>query len=160
MNGSYLKQEDARTPAKLYTSVEQSEALYAALGTDLTRKTSDMRYIIPRDELKNDWHLYYAKDPSNVKVRIIPFEADFSLNDYLLPAWTLGALIELMPKSIMINGHEAFRDIFWTGISYHYTIPPKNGTFIESMYNNVFGDEDIMKNAVNCVLWLHEQNYI
>lgn len=157
---NYWHEEDSRTPKKWYTTLEESEKLYAALGLDLTRKTADMRYIIKRDELKNDWHLYATRDPENVKIRMVPFEADFTLNDYLLPAWSFGALVDLMPKSIMVDGHEAFRDIFWTGISYHYTIPPKNGTFIESMYNNVFGDEDIMKNAVNCVLWLHEQNYI
>jgi len=157
---NYLHEEDSRTPKKWYTTLEESEKLYAALGPDLARKTADMRYIIKRAELKNDWHLYVARDPENVKIRMVPFEADFTPNGYLLPAWSFGALVDLMPKSIMVDGHEAFRDIFWTGISYHYTIPPKNGTFIESMYNNVFGDEDIMKNAVNCVLWLHEQKYI
>lgn len=159
MKNSYLPEEDSRTPKKWYTTLEESETLYATLGVDLSRKTADMRYIIKRDELKNDWHMY-ARDVKNVKVRMVPFEAEFTLDDYLLPAWSFGALVDLMPKSIMINGHEAFREIFWTGISYHYTVPPKSGNFIETMYNNVFGGSDIMKNAVNCVLWLHSQNYI
>lgn len=144
------------TIKKYYTSLEQSKEIMNVLGGSF--KCADMCYIIKRKDASQPWE-EAAKDEKNVIPMFLPCETG-NLSDYLLPAWTLGALLDLLPKSIIVNKHEAFREIFWDSISYGYTIPPKKDKCLMATWNICFGHQDMIKNAVSMIKWLKNNKIV
>ena len=83
---------------KISTSIEQSKKL---IGLGLDVNTADMYYNVIDDSFKlyDDNAKLYINDGLNSD---IDWKNIFSY-DKILPAWSLSALIELMPEHIVIN---------------------------------------------------------
>ena len=129
-----------------YTSIEQSEKL---LELGLSLKSADMFYNEEPDEI-------YPKDIVDTKYpSIIREEHKHYLEEYGIPCWSLGALLEVMPKiptvayDLVLQGIEdAPSYIAFDDYSEYYAIHEdfKGNTPLEAAYNTV--------------CWLLEQGYI
>ena len=142
---------------KIYTSIEQSKKLIK-LGID--RNTADMRYgyIAP---------YYYSDRMFDGGYDEVPYPKDFlkrnpnfSENEYdgELPAWSLTALLELMPKLYEFEndpedgGCQPNLCKGWDNNQWH--IVYRSSIYITEWY------DDPIDAAVEMVCWLKENNKI
>lgn len=126
-----------------WTTIEEAKRLVEA---GLDPNTADMSYNFVVCKVRDgnaveDWLLM----PSPIDDRQ-PYEQ--------LPCWSLGALIELMPKKIRANYLYAI-NIFTTYrnkycVSYH------------SIYYNIYAESEstLIESVVKCVIWLIQNGYI
>jgi len=126
-----------------WTTIEEAKLLVEA---GLDPNTADMSYNFVVCKVINgnpseDWLLQ-------------PFSPDENQPHKQLPCWSLGSLIELMPKEIRINYLYAL-NIFTTYrnkycVSYH------------SIYKNIYAESEstLIESVVNCVIWLIQNGYI
>lgn len=123
-----------------YTTLEQSKKL-VELGLSLD--TADMFYNEEPDE-------YCPKGIVDTKYPMVLREGqNHYLKEYGIPCWSLGALLEVMPKYVQINSNQ-------TGLTIDITFV-HNGVVTDSHHvkNNTF-----LEAAYNIVVWLLKNNYI
>lgn len=115
-----------------YTSIEQSKALIEA---GLNPETADCCWIISRDNCKQD-PFELAKNENTLWLYPID-KIRGNLSDYMLPCWSTGALINILPSEIHTGETKDFtfqlrlgktKTEFW--ISYKFQISGSRGTFI------------------------------
>ena len=119
-----------------YTTIEQSEKL-VELG--LSPESSDMHYSMVYNRAIDGG----GKNLSNFPTTLKPIGTED------IPCWSLGALLEVMPKYVQINSNQTGLTIYITFVhngivtdSHHV----KNNTFLEAAYN--------------MVVWLLKNGYI
>ena len=124
--------------AKICTSVEQSKKL-VKLGLDVN--TADAIY--PWRELMKDYDSLYV--PENM----------FDIDEDDIPAWSLSALLELLPQHIDSGlGWQKFGlDKGWNGGIYQVYYENKN-SFIEKK------SQTAVDAAFEMICWLLEQGFI
>lgn len=139
------------TVMKICTSIEQSDHLYNVLKIDY--KTSDCVHVITRNDCREDW-----KKLSQDKMNTWLYPRDKvrgNLSDYMLPAWSLTALLALMPKIKFFKDEDAYEPcISRYGDKYicHYNC----GGADEHWYI----EDNPIDAAYNMVCWLKENNKI
>ena len=142
-----------------YTTIEQSKKL-VELGLDPL--TSDMYYSFTGEHIKD------AKDEDfSVSVGLASAIRDkhFSYRyGYVIPCWSLGALLEIMPEQITYSYFEPFPLGFFKGSKEEYS---KYGHYWIQYFCTEHGGAYIQTNghttieaAYNMVCWLLENGYI
>lgn len=130
------------------TSRFQSERLLA-LG--LNKETADMHYYHTVDfEYNEVW------SPSVIPYNNILFNAEFvgelnMIENYIIPAWSLHRLLEMMPKIIrkdLIQWYLSITPYYNDMVSYEYCGDMESRYLYKSGYN------DIYTNIINCIEWL------
>ena len=108
-----------------YTSIEQSEKL---LELGLSFKSADMFYNEEPDEI-------YPKDIIDTKCpSVIREEHKHYLEEYGIPCWSIGALLELMPESYQLTRGKDNKCQF---MLFHILIHDWFNTPFEAVYNMV-----------------------
>lgn len=127
---------------KHYTSIEQSKKL---LELGLSPESADML-----------WYLVTLNEPATLMVKCWAGSLQWQENDLVLPCWSLGALLEVMPKTIRIvntyYGYELYASAKGYAIDY---IDVKRLRKLHSC-----DEESMIEAAYNMVVWLLENNYI
>ena len=123
-----------------YTSVEQSRKL---LELGLNENTADMCYEYIEE---CDGNFPYYSEPSCHKQE--------ESND--IPCWSVGALINAMPKIITVNNQECYLRIYHTILG---SIAIEYSTFEENTLQ-YFDDKDLLAVIYYMTCWLLENNYI
>ena len=126
---------------KICTSIEQSKKLIE-LGIDVN--TSDMMW-----EYNPDKEIYWNKPT------IIPIDDYIFVND--IPAWSLSALLALMPFHIIENNRFGFyqvKSFNKQGETYRFGYKTNSDSFLfeTSWYN------DVVDAAFEMICWLKENN--
>ena len=126
---------------KICTSIEQSKKLIE-LGIDVN--TSDMMW-----EYNPDKEIYWNKPT------IIPIDDYIFVND--IPAWSLSALLELIPFHIIENDRFGFYQVKGfnkQGETYRFGYKTNSDSFLfeTSWYN------DVVDAAFEMICWLKENN--
>ena len=117
--------------SQICTTIEQSERLLA-LG--LRKETADMYYT--RLSRGDSWTLFIGK----------PLGYEDIPTEYLLPAWSLSRLIEMMPDLIK---HDE--------MLYHQTIDVHGVEYDNRYYEACqFLDGTLFDNIISCIEWLIE----
>lgn len=119
--------------SKPTTSIEQSKKLLA-LG--LKRETADCHYVNTSYTKEPEWELYFGV-PNELFVKETP-------NRYI-PAWSLGRLIELMPRTIVMH--------FPTGEA------PDTPIEREAYALDILISDDSIAEAVSTIEWLVKEAY-
>jgi hypothetical protein len=133
-----------------YTTIEQSKKL---LELGLNTKSADMAHIIKRNNCKEPWKLA-AEKPGNVYTNLKD-SVTMCLSDYALPCWSLGALMELMPK---IKEDEDDCGCYPT-LCKGYNTDKWHCVYRSSIYITNWFDNSIDA-AFDMVVWLLENGYI
>ena len=134
-----------------WTTIEQSKQL---LEAGLDENTADMYYFLDPTPAGNIYHLTIIQVAFGV--RSIP---NYSEGD--IPCWSLGKLIDLLPKLIK---QKKFELNFNYGLQMYPTLTDEyctayaNYTDDENLYS--FTKEFPIKSAVNMVCFLLEKGYI
>jgi len=80
------------------------------------------------------------------------------------PCWSLGVLIDLLPKTIETNNPKNlyFKEIFLAnnGIAYIACNEHKEMVFLKMFGTGVEGNEALIDNTVSMICWLLDNNYI
>lgn len=130
---------------RYYTTIEQSMHL---LDLGLNPKTCNKSYWL--DEQKQ-WQL---KDEQDVAITHDLFSFR---NHYVYPCWSVGALIDLIPKTIVLNKKEY--SMCLQTLTHCYSLCHTDGRFL-----NTLGCQIISKNLIDVVyqyvIWLMESGYI
>jgi hypothetical protein len=121
--------------SQICTTRSQSEAL---LKLGLKKETADMNYT--RLSKGDHWTLFIG----------LPMGYDEIPNEYLLPAWSLHRLIEMMPTLIGWRGRQYWLDINDDGVCYHTNA---NYALVEFIADNLYD------NIVDCIEWLIKEGY-
>ena len=122
--------------SQICTTKEQSERL---LELGLKKETADMYY-----EMKAEGEL----------PRIMPHKTEmdyFNLWDSIIPAWSLGRLIEMMPRTIKANNDLFFLLVSKEDVFYDNT----EGTAYSSFINR----NGLYYNIILCIEWLIKEGY-
>lgn len=131
-----------------YTSIEQSKKL---LELELSPESADMHYLIENFVTQPiiKIEIGYNKEEEQECIN-----GDFT-PDYI-PCWSVGALLELMPKKIKKDDVKLpfhlfqFKDTW--GVQYGYPNETEYAVLIEN--------KTPLEAAYNMVVWLLENNYI
>ena len=131
-----------------WTTIEDSKKLLEK-GLDLN--TADMSYNwvvcrVVNGNPKEDWLLQ-------------PFSPDDNQPHEQLPCWSLGALLELIPKFLMVE---------WNCTEYYLNVfPNTDGSMCVDYVDNYtddglveFIEDTTIKAVVNMLVWLLENEYI
>lgn len=145
--------------AQIAKSIEQSLKL---LKLRLDVESSDMYYLrIVGDTYNQDTDMVLPMNDNNSKIQLGSITEVYYPDDDMIPAWSLGALLELMPKEIIDE----------SGIDYKLLLDVKEGfpKYYSASYEIYHGDfpypirdEDktLFEYIVEAVIWLLENNYI
>ena len=117
------------------TSREQSERLLA-LG--LKKETADMNYT--RLSRRDSWTLFIGK----------PLGYEDIPTEYLLPAWSLHRLIEMMPTIIKRHQKVWTLSLNRAGVFY---MKQDMVSIVEALADNLFD------NIIGCIEWLIKEGY-
>ena len=147
-----------------YTSIEESKKL---LELGLSPKTADMHYAARvegyREKMKIiDWDLLVGSDPS-IENNLFSYREGF-----IVPCWSVGALLELMP--IIVSNDTAFEGEDAEGISTTYCkyLSQCEDSMYECKYkdNNCgatlkrFKASTMFEVIYDMVVWLLENKYL
>ena len=138
------------------TTIEQSKKL-VELGIDPS--TADMYYAATEDENKK---LHYTTPP---RVR----QTDNAVYKTDIPAWSLSALLELMPATIQTKEGGPYSLMFfkrpplgeqkvWYNVEYGVRCPTRWGWLNE--WYEIKAGEDLTTACYDMVCWLLENKYI
>lgn len=129
------------------TSIEQSKKL---LELGLNPESADMWWsritIISDDGLK----IGYSVEPCNL--------SEFNYTKKDIPAWSLGVLLELIPKRIRRGDHIYGILLYWQSSLHKWTTEYACNLEFKPLINND-GDTPL-EAAYNMVKWLLENGYI
>ena len=142
---------------KICTDIEQSKKLIE-LGIDVN--TADMTYISMKDYGENTYHLTVGKTDVNWAKDEL---GNLNWNDVYekyIPAWSLSALLGLMPFHIIENnnrfGFYQVKGFNKQGETYRFGYKTNNDSFLfETSWHN-----DIIDAAFEMICWLKENNKI
>lgn len=133
-----------------WTTLEQSKKLIEA---GLDPNTADMHHI----EVNNGFEEYYDTSLCYSK-------CDAKHIRGYLPCWSLGRLIELIPKTIETKKPKNlyFPEILpaSNGIAYTALNERKEMVFLKMFATGVESDATLIDNMVSMICWLLENNYI
>lgn len=143
---------------KICTSLDQSRKLIE-LGIDI--KTSDMYYYT----VNGDWEWY---ETPNI------MESIDDLNEHTIPAWSLSALMSLLPSIFTVKGeysettcykidirqYALTKDVDIYQIAYGNYRFNDDGSFSWSDMINTGQREELIDVAVEMLTWLKENNII
>jgi len=136
--------------SKICTSIEQSKKLIE-LGIDVN--TADMSYHPIMDIDTMDF-TKYLDIPS-----VIPFSEVKNSKVAMLPAWSLSALLGLMPFHIIENNRFGFYQVKGynkQGETYRFGYKTNNDSFLfETSWH-----DDVVDAAFEMICWLKENNKI
>ena len=136
-----------------FTTIEQSIKL---IELGLNPKTADMCYIIRRKDCTIPWR-EAAKDENNVMIYVGDCRSG-NLSDYILPCWSLSALLELLPPKIEFLKNE---DYFVPQLSRYYDDTNKYICCYDNGAMEHWYIENSPLDAVyNMICWLLENNFI
>ena len=146
----YKSKEDP----KHYTTIEQSKKL---LELGLNPESADIVYIVKRNDCRDPWELA-AKEPGNVYTCLKDFDITMCLSDYAIPCWSLGSLLDVMPKSLedKVNYYEI--TVYYSKSESEWYL----GYITIDMRRTleVFHNTSLIEAAYSMVLWLLKNNYI
>lgn len=133
-----------------YTNVEQSKKL-VELGID--RYTCDLVY--KKEKYRNDYNI------------ILPMTSDGLLHNlnYFgerpddIPCWSTGALIDLLPKTIIDKDDDHEYNLFIDMVSEMPYYIFCNDCFLSDFPNDFLGG-DLISNLIKCIEWLKENKYL
>lgn len=108
---------------RIATSIEESKMLLE-LGID--PNTADMRWY-----REHKWFPYELQ-PYPYNESIITSKID---NEFMLPAWSLGALIELSPNSFAVYFDKNRCGVYW--VDTEFTSMPFEGDYIGAMVKTI-----------------------
>lgn len=128
-----------------YTTIEQSKKL-VELGLNLD--TADMSYTWNFDDSR------YEIMTTAVKNWIVPKYAESTKIQQVLPCWSLGELINLMP-SMIYKGGETFTLMVHKDVIYHVCY--KSHYHLDEIW---FSKENLLDAAYDMLVWLIENGYI
>ena len=130
---------------RIATSIEQSKKL---LELGLDPRTADMSYTNYKFQTDNNGNLI-----SDSCEPVGGLAVGNMFDDY--PAWSLSALLELMPQRIYLNGaaHQFQLDRNWDKVTWQCAYDAMN-SYIEQK------DLSPLDAAYSMVVWLIEQGYI
>lgn len=138
---------------KICTTIEQSKKLIK-LGVDVN--TADMRYgyIAPYDFSDRMYDGGYDEVP--YPKDFLKKNADFSENEYdgELPAWSLSALIKLLPDKITIDNESYYPSFDKKSIAFRGPIT------WDGQKSKSFEMDDILDAAFEMICWLKENKKI
>lgn len=122
-----------------YTSIEQSKKLLT-LGLD--PNTADLWYSL--DETDPDYSVLHIDESLDWD--------EITVYDRALPCWSLGALLEVMPKIKEFYYPSLYKGSFSVTACMYST--QDHDIF------KIYSGEDFLEAAYNMVVWLLENNYI
>jgi len=125
---------------KHYTSIEQSKKL---LELGLNPESADMLY----QSLTGDTY------PEVIRVNLSSKHWGILYPDTYIPCWSLGALLELMPETIILDEHVAFGKLKRVNAIWN--------VYYESNFS--YREEDsseLIKAVYSMICWLLEFGYI
>ena len=123
-----------------YTSIEQSKKL---LELGLNPDSADMFYCYGMNTTTKEWS--YDKEPS-----VNGTELHFDVGD--VPCWSLGALLNMMPKCIVVGGRNYF--------SYIATLDTISYGDTEGYMTIKFSYDSLFESCFQMVIWLLENGFI
>jgi hypothetical protein len=126
-----------------YTTIEQSKKL---LELGLKPESADMYYEM----------IHGDKYPQLVRVNLTNRHWMQLCPGVMMPCWSLGALLELMPKYIYTPIKEELGlHIFYIDDRWNFEYGYSNNS-----YSVLQQDEDLLNSAYNMIVWLFENKYI
>ena len=137
-----------------YTSIEQSKKL-VELGLDIS--TADMKYFYWKNKINAAPTLGFDK---------AVLESYKNTQAVYLPCWSLGALLELMPKviSVPVDKRSAyFYNLEWqfaNDNSLRYITTNRDKCLVDIYSDHDIENKPLIKTAFEMVCWLLENNYI
>lgn len=143
-----------------FTTIEQSKVLIEA---GLNPETADCCWIISRDNCKQD-PFELAKNENTLWLYPID-KIRGNLSDYMLPCWSTGALIDLLPFEICIAGNKNLtyqlrfgkgKNEFW--ITYESQIADLKGAYIG--FNTAIDKCDMTDCVYKMVMFCLEKGFI
>jgi hypothetical protein len=140
-----------------YTSIEQSKKL-VELG--LNPDTADMYYFCDPTPAGNVMHPTLIIVEKHLHSRL----PEYDKGD--IPCWSLGALLELMPKviSVPVDKRSAyFYNLEWqfaNDNSLRYITTNRDKCLVDIYSNHDIGSKPLIKTAFEMICWLLENNYI
>lgn len=134
---------------KICTSIEQSKKLLE-LGID--RNTVDMYWFNRHIDLTETKYELFVVDRSNKHIDFFNSYAVAVDNYEIIPAWSLSALLELMPDKISINNESYYLSFKKKCVEFRGPIT------CDGQKSKSFEMDNIIDAAFEMVCWLKENN--
>ena len=127
-----------------YTSIEQSKKL---LELGLNSESADMWWLYVTAQGKHIAMMYEEPDP-----HYLARMESYGIQDAAIPCWSLGALLKVMPKSIVVGGRNYF--------SYIATLDTISYGDTEGYMTIKFSYDSLFESCFQMVIWLLENGFI
>lgn len=141
-----------------YTTIEQSKHL---LDLGLNPKSADMWWLYVTAQGKHIAMMYEEPDP-----HYLARMKSYGIKNAAIPCWSLGALIELMPKVISVPVDERsayFYSLEWqfaNDNSLRYIATNRGKCLIDIYSDHDTRNKSLIETAFEMVCWLLKNGYI
>lgn len=140
-----------------WTTLEQSKKLVEA---GLDPNTADMHYCFEEGEGLEEYDI----DEITREHCILDVKGEYAYDEeymkkHMIPCWSLGRLIELMPKSLQIEGSPSFEIEGHSNEMHYIYYEEAYGVFFPHVIHKEC-KTTIFESIYSMVIWLLENNYI